>query len=286
MSCIASAVRRVIAAGSTLRNVPSSVSTVSTPSVVTSRYWVVSGPSGRSSVNSFTGSTYRWVPLRAKIGAVTDNTSTTDTIVGLSFGDVFRAQEFLTATYRMVANSTIELIDAVIIVKSPDGKTMVRETTDPTPATQALTGGMWAGLFGLILAGPVGWLAGTAVGAGAGAVRGKLVDIGIPDEWVAWFRDAVQPGTATVVLMLGQIDDRAVFAELERFAGARLVYANVPPDVVQRIRDAIEDPSTGPLTQEEQEATTAAGASEGAELPPPTGPPSTVDPSTPPTGER
>ena len=39
-----------MALGSTLRNVPSGVSNVDTPSVVTSRYGVSSGPSGNSSV--------------------------------------------------------------------------------------------------------------------------------------------------------------------------------------------------------------------------------------------
>ena len=50
MSCIAAAVSAVIALGSTLRNVPSGVSNVETPSVVTRRYGVSSGPSGRSSM--------------------------------------------------------------------------------------------------------------------------------------------------------------------------------------------------------------------------------------------
>ena len=42
MSCIASAVRRRIASGSTFRKVPSGVSNVETPSVETSRYGVSS----------------------------------------------------------------------------------------------------------------------------------------------------------------------------------------------------------------------------------------------------
>jgi uncharacterized membrane protein len=109
---------------------------------------------------------------------------------------------------------------------------------------------MWAGLVGLIIGGPVGWIAGTAIGAGAGAVSAKVIDIGVPDAWVDWFRDAVQPSTVTVVLLLERINTPAVLEELERFAGARLVYANVPPDVVQRIRDALHDPASGPLTQE------------------------------------
>ena len=62
-----------------------------------------------------------------------------------------------------------------------------------------MSGALWTGLFGLLLGGPVGWIAGAAIGAGAGAVTAKVVDLGISDEWVAWFREAVQPGTATVV---------------------------------------------------------------------------------------
>ena len=164
-----------------------------------------------------------------------------DTILGISFTDVFRAEEFKTAVLRLVSQGKIELRDSVRIVKDADGKTYVRESIDPQPATSALSGGMWAGLFGLILGGPVGWIAGTAIGAGAGAVRAKIVDLGIPDEWVAWFREAVQPGTSTVVLLVGTYDRPAVTGELERFAGGHLVYANLPPDGINGIRAALGD---------------------------------------------
>jgi uncharacterized membrane protein len=170
-----------------------------------------------------------------------DPTRVQDTILGISFADVFRAEEFSTATLRLVSQGKIELRDSVRIVKLADGKTHVRESIDPQPATSALSGGMWAGLFGLLLGGPVGWIAGTAIGAGAGAVRAKVVDLGIPDEWVAWFREAVQPGTSTVVLLVGTYDRAAVTAELGRFAGGHLVYANLPPDGINGIRTALGD---------------------------------------------
>lgn len=200
-----------------------------------------------------------------------------DTIVGISFGDAFRAQEFLTASYRLMAQHNVQLLDAVTIVKNGEGKTHVRETVDPSPGTSALTTGMWTGLVGLFLAGPIGWLAGTAVGAGAGAVRAKVVDVGVPDQWVSWFRDAVQPDTVTVVLLLGEVNQGVVMAELERFAGAHLVYANVEPDTVQRIRDALQDPSTGPLTQEappSSETPATSTAASPSPFPPPSPSPS------------
>lgn len=163
------------------------------------------------------------------------------TLVGISFPDTFRAQEFLTAVTRLRANGSLVLEDAVIVVKDDDGKTVVRETIDPQPGRSAMTGGMWTGLFGLLLGGPVGWAAGAAIGAGAGALTAKVVDLGISDEWVSWFREAVKPGTATVAILASEIVEDHLVAEVERFAGAELVYANFDAEMLQRLRDALDE---------------------------------------------
>ena len=113
-----------------------------------------------------------------------------ETLVGISFDDAFRAQEFLTAATRLAAQGHLILKDAVTVTKTVDGQTTVRETIDPQPKRSALSGAVWTGLIGLLVAGPAGWVAGLAVGAGAGAVAAKVVDLGIPDEWVSWFRQA------------------------------------------------------------------------------------------------
>ena len=162
------------------------------------------------------------------------------TLVGISFPDVFRAQEFLTAVTRLRANSSLVLEDAVIVVKDEEGKTVVRETIDPQPGRSAMTGGMWTGLFGLLLGGPVGWAAGAAIGAGAGALTAKVVDLGISDEWVSWFREAVKPGTATVAILASEIVEDHLVAEVKRFAGAELVYANFDEEMLARVNAALD----------------------------------------------
>jgi uncharacterized membrane protein len=164
-----------------------------------------------------------------------------ETIVGISFEDVFRAQEFLTAATRLAAHGGFKIIDAVIVAKDKDGKTHVRETTDMQPARSAMSGALWTGLFGLLLGGPVGWVAGAAIGAGAGAVTAKVVDIGVSDEWVAWFRETVQPDTATIVLLVTKLDRDALVAEAARFTGAELVYANLDDATIGRIKEALGD---------------------------------------------
>ena len=90
------------------------------------------------------------------------------TIIGISFGDVYRSQEFLTAITRMSANGDLRLKDAVIVAKKDDGTTVVRETVDLQTGRTALSGAMWTGLLGLLVGGPVGWIAGIGIGAGRG----------------------------------------------------------------------------------------------------------------------
>lgn len=163
------------------------------------------------------------------------------TLVGISFPDLFRAQEFLTAVSRLRANGSLVLEDAVIVVKGDDGRTVVQETIDPQPGRSAMSAGMWTGLFGLLLGGPVGWAAGAAIGAGAGALTARVIDLGISDEWVDWFREAVKPGTATVAILASEIVEDHLVAEVERFAGAELVYANFDQDMLHRLEEALDD---------------------------------------------
>jgi uncharacterized membrane protein len=129
----------------------------------------------------------------------------------------------------------------VIVRKDSEGKAHVRETTDLQPGRSAMSGALWTSLFGFLLGGPIGWAAGAAIGAGAGAVTAKVVDIGISDEWVAWFRDAVQPDTATIVLLVTKLDREALVAEAKRFTGAELVYANLDQSTIDRIKEALGD---------------------------------------------
>lgn len=203
------------------------------------------------------------------------DTTRYETLVGISFDDLFRAQEFVTATSRLAATGGLTLKDVVIVMKSPEGKTVVRETRDLQPGRSALSGGFWAGLVGLMLGGPVGWLAGAALGAGAGAVTAKVVDVGIPDAWVSWFRDAVQPGTATVAILATDIDHNALVTEAGRFTGAELVYANLDPATLERLHQVLANVGLADSDQPDNHADEQAGAAEPRRAPP--APPSASD---------
>jgi uncharacterized membrane protein len=175
-------------------------------------------------------------------------------LAAISFPDELRAVELMTAMTRLARAEQVRIRDAVFVIKRDDGKTYVRETTDMQTAQTALGTGLWSGLFGLILGGPVGMLVAGGIGAGAGALTAKLVDIGVSDEFVDQLRELVQPGTTTLCILADHIDNDAVLAELSRFEGARYVAGNLPLAGIKRVREALGDPA--PTT--------------GADLPPPT----------------
>lgn len=161
-------------------------------------------------------------------------------LIGVSFDTATRAQEYLLAMSGLRNSGALALKDAVIVTKQEDGKVRVVETIDPSPGKAAISGAMWTGLLGLVVGGPIGWLAGLGVGAGVGAVTAKVVDIGIPDEWVAWFKSAVAEGTTTVVILAEHLHVRALADEAARFAGAELLYASLPDASIDQLSAAFD----------------------------------------------
>jgi len=97
---------------------------------------------------------------------------------------------------------------------------------------------MWTGLLGLIVVGPIGWLAGMGVGAGVGAVTTKVVDLEIPDEWVGWLKQAVHDGTTAVVILVEHVHVGELAAEAARFQGAELLYTTLPPESITQLLEA------------------------------------------------
>jgi uncharacterized membrane protein len=159
-------------------------------------------------------------------------------IIGVSFDRLVMAQQYLIAMSGLRESGALELNDTVLVTKDQKGSVKVVETMDPTPGRAALTGAMWTGLLGLVVGGPVGWIAGLGIGAVSGAITAKIIDLGIPDEWVAWFRDVVEPGTSTVVILADHVYVRALAEEARRFAGAKLLYTSMSDDAYDQLIEA------------------------------------------------
>lgn len=160
-------------------------------------------------------------------------------LFGISFAGPSRAQEFLLALHGLAQGGALVLRDAVVVVKDVDGKVRVTETIDPQAGRAALSGAAWIGLLGLLFGGPVAWITGIGIGASLGVVTAQLVDLGIPDEWVRWFKHEVAPGTSTVIALAADINVGALSKEVSRFAGAKLVQTTLAPTAALLLGDAL-----------------------------------------------
>jgi uncharacterized membrane protein len=156
-------------------------------------------------------------------------------LVGVSFANELSATEFSVVLQRLQQQGRLRLRDVVVITCDEGGHTRVHETADPSVPASALGGALWGSLVGLLVGGPIGWVAGSAVGAASGALTAKFVDLGVPDEWVAWFRETIDRGATTLVALVERLDDAALATELRRFPEARVVHTTLPANVEARL---------------------------------------------------
>ena len=97
-------------------------------------------------------------------------------IIGVSFDRQVLAQQYLLAMGGLKQSGALDLQDAVVVTKTNDGSVKVVETIDPTPGRSALNGAMWTSLLGLVLGGPVGWIAGLGIGGRQQSLRALVAE--------------------------------------------------------------------------------------------------------------
>lgn len=121
------------------------------------------------------------------------------------FGTEDEAHEALNDFRAMDREGSIELIDAAVIVRGSDGRVTFQETADPSGKKWAARGAIVGGLVGLIF--PPSLLATTALGAGSGAIWGKIRDKGISDEDLKAIGERLDPGTSAIIAVA---EDRVI----------------------------------------------------------------------------
>src|SRR5699024_5916225 len=126
-------------------------------------------------------------------------------LVAVAFDTPDEADRALTELNRLQKEYLIDLADAVVVVRQPDGKVDLKQSVNLVSAgatSGGLSGALWGTLVGLLFLNPLAGLAiGGLVGAGAGALSGKLADYGIDDDFIRSLAEKLQPNTSALFLL-------------------------------------------------------------------------------------
>lgn len=151
----------------------------------------------------------------------------------VGYQDVATANAVRDRLLQMQKEQLVEL-DDIVVVENRDGKVKLHQAR--SMAGMGATGGaLWGGLIGLLFFAP---LVGMAVGAGAGALSGKLTDIGVDDNFMNGLGASLAPGKAAVFALVRNSTPDKVIAGLAHYDG-QLLHTSLSADAEEHLRDAI-----------------------------------------------
>ncbi|NTU46493.1 DUF1269 domain-containing protein [Candidatus Roizmanbacteria bacterium] len=136
-------------------------------------------------------------------------------LVVIAFGDETGAKKMEAKLQDMQKEQIIEIDDAAVVVRDPNGKTHVDQMQNLAGAG-ALGGAFWGLLIGALFLVP--WL-GVAVGAVTGAFAGKNADVGIDSEFIKKVSNTIKPGNSALFIMANNAKFDRVVEELKPYGG-------------------------------------------------------------------
>ena len=139
-------------------------------------------------------------------------------LVVVAFDNEPDAEKLQAEMKRLQREHLVTLEDAAVVVRKQDGKVKVRQATSLVGAG-ALGGAFWGMLIGLLFR-MVWW--GLAIGAVLGAIRGKLTDIGVDDNFIKQVGETIEAGHSAIFLLIRESTPDKLMDELEGYRGTVL----------------------------------------------------------------
>lgn len=136
---------------------------------------------------------------------------------------------------KMQKEYLIKMEDVVVVTKDEKSKVKLHQAVNLTMAGAA-SGSFWGMLMGLIFLNP---LLGAAIGAGAGAISGKLTDIGIEDKFIKEFSANFTPGASALFVLFREASGDKVLERLKAFKG-KVLKTSLAMDDEEKLRKVLE----------------------------------------------
>ena len=162
------------------------------------------------------------------------------TLVVIGYDSEHEAEATKVRLLQMQKEYLIDVEDAVIAVKKPDGKVKLIQPFNVT-AAGAVSGGFWGMLIGMIFLMPV---LGLAVGSASGALAGAMTDLGISDAFMKQLAQNLKPGGSALFVLIRSWTEDRVLGELQG-AGGKLIKTSLSHDDAAKLQAALDTAKAG-----------------------------------------
>jgi uncharacterized membrane protein len=153
-------------------------------------------------------------------------------LIVVTFNNAQDAQRVRADLRNLERDGVLGVNDAAVIETEPDGKVRVHDELDKSVVVGALVGGLLGTVLSFLFP-----LVGLVVGAGGGALVGKLMDMGVDKEFIDDVTNALQPGTSALFVLVSS-NSEAVISALRPYEGS-LYQTTLPTDLESQLRDAL-----------------------------------------------
>ncbi len=152
-------------------------------------------------------------------------------LVVIGYDDMHKAEEVRLTLRKLQKDYLVDLEDAVVAIKKPDGKIKLNQAIS-LPAVGAFQGTFWGLLIGILFLSPI---FGAALGAGSGAIAGALSDVGIDDNFMKQIAETLKPGTSALFVLVKEATPDKL-AEHIAGTGGKLIQTSLTHENDQKLQ--------------------------------------------------
>ena len=161
-------------------------------------------------------------------------------LIAVVFPTEEKAEEVRNKILALQKDYLIDIGDAVIAVKNPNGRVKLNQLMSTT-AAGAAGGSFWGLLIGILFMNP---LLGVAAGAASGAIAGALTDVGVNDAFMKGLAaDKIKDGEAVLFVLVKRVTGDKVLEALKGVGGTILQTSldHTREDALRKALDAAPD---------------------------------------------
>jgi uncharacterized membrane protein len=101
-------------------------------------------------------------------------------------------------------------------------------------------------LVGFLFLNPLaGFVLGSAIGVGAGALSGSLSDYGINDDFIKSLAETIPPNSSALFILVRKVQPEKVLAELSGVKG-KVLRTSLSPEQEKKLQQALQDCAPAP----------------------------------------